>query len=77
MLGYHISITRHSHLVLPDEVIITGKVKQPEKEKTFISFNSHGKSWLPSQPAGSDSFPDRLQEVSSLFPDSGRSSVWV
>ena len=33
MLGYHISITRHSRLVVPDEEIITGKVEQPEKEK--------------------------------------------
>ena len=31
MLGYHISITRHPHQVLPDQGIITGKVEQPEK----------------------------------------------
>ena len=77
MLGYHISITRHSRLVVPDEEIITGKVEQPGKEQIQESFNSQEKSWLPPQPAGSDGFPDRLQEVSPLLSSPGRSSVWV
>ena len=77
MLGYHISITRHSRLVLQDEEIITGKVEQPGKEQNQESFKRQEKSRLPPQPASSNGFPDRLQEVSPLFPGSDRSSVWI
>ena len=48
MLGYHISITRHSRLVVPDEEIITGKVEQPGKEQIQESFNSQEKIMVAS-----------------------------
>ena len=34
ILGYHVLIDRRAGLVLPDQGIITEKLKQPEKAKT-------------------------------------------
>ena len=52
MLGYHISITRHSRRVLADEEIITGKVEQPGKKQIQESFNSQEKIMVASAAGG-------------------------